>query len=152
MGEQGIEIGIPADNDGFVLMQCPLCGDLFKLRPQDVNDDDVLEIHCPLCGIVSESYFTQDVIEFALKKAANWGLDALYDELKSLERETKGKPVSIKTGRRPDHEHVSPLMPRIEALAGAVCETCGRPAKVSPLLLMSEYVCPCCGEVIFNDR
>ena len=31
-----MEITIPADNEGFVLFQCPLCGEFFKVNPTDV--------------------------------------------------------------------------------------------------------------------
>ena len=29
------EISIPADDQGFVLMQCPLCGEFFKIKPEE---------------------------------------------------------------------------------------------------------------------
>lgn len=28
-------ISIPTDSEGFVLFKCPLCGELFKLKPSD---------------------------------------------------------------------------------------------------------------------
>ena len=61
------EIAIPADNDGFALLQCNLCGEFFKLKPSDVQSDEVLNIWCPVCGLISDGYFTQDVIDLALK-------------------------------------------------------------------------------------
>ena len=48
------EIAIPADNDGFALLQCNLCGEFFKLKPSDVQSDEVLNIWCPVCGLISE--------------------------------------------------------------------------------------------------
>ena len=65
------EIAIPADNDGFALLQCNLCGEFFKLKPSDVQSDEVLNIWCPVCGLISDGYFTQDVIDLALKMATN---------------------------------------------------------------------------------
>ncbi|GAA0631149.1 hypothetical protein [Bifidobacterium pullorum] len=64
-------IEIPCDEDGFVLMQCPQCGEFFKLRPTDYESDDVLEVSCPACGIASENYLTEDVIELAMVVAKN---------------------------------------------------------------------------------
>ena len=49
MSEQIGVISIPADEDGFVLMQCPLCGEFFKLRAEDFEAEDVIEIWCPCC-------------------------------------------------------------------------------------------------------
>lgn len=62
------EVSIPADDQGFVLMQCPLCGEFFKIKPGDYHAEDVIEIWCPSCGLKAENYFTDDVIELALKR------------------------------------------------------------------------------------
>lgn len=40
--ELSFTIEIPCDDDGFVLMQCPQCGELFKLRLNDYESDEVL--------------------------------------------------------------------------------------------------------------
>lgn len=66
MEDFSFEISIPCDDDGFVLLQCPKCGEFFKLRPSDIESDEVLDIYCPLCGLSSEEYFTQDVIDLAI--------------------------------------------------------------------------------------
>lgn len=29
----------------------------------DIQSDEVIDIHCPLCGLISDNYFTEDVIE-----------------------------------------------------------------------------------------
>ena len=33
------EISIKSDNDGFILLQCSLCGEFFKLLASDLNND-----------------------------------------------------------------------------------------------------------------
>lgn len=138
-------IKIPCDEDGFVLLQCPQCGEFFKLRPNDYESDDVLEVCCPACGIVSDSYLTEDVVDLAMTIAKNKAFEAIRKEMKKLERQTKGKAVSFKAGRppRPDDEPV--LQPSIDALAITTCRHCGMQSKVSRLLSMSMYVCPLCG-------
>lgn len=45
------EISIKSDNDGFILLQCSLCGEFFKLLASDLNDDSTLNIWCPYCGL-----------------------------------------------------------------------------------------------------
>ena len=36
------EVSIPADDQGFVLMQCSLCGEFFKIKPEDYHAEDVI--------------------------------------------------------------------------------------------------------------
>lgn len=145
-------IEIPCDEDGFILLQCPQCGEFFKLKPNDYESDDVVEIHCPACGITSESYLTEDVVELALAIAKNKFNEAIHKEMKGLERKTKGGLVSIKAGKlpRPDDEPV--LQPSVDALAITSCSYCGKQSKVSRLLGMSVFVCPLCGVSNFNER
>lgn len=35
------EISVPTDNEGFVLMECPIYRNLFKLKPCDFQSDSV---------------------------------------------------------------------------------------------------------------
>ena len=39
-------ISIPTDEDGQVLLKCPVCNDLFKVDGTVFGDDSVFEIHC----------------------------------------------------------------------------------------------------------
>ena len=86
----------PYDDDGFVLMRCPKCGELFKLRPTDYGANDAVEICCPSCGGVSESYLTDDVIELAKAIAMNSVMESVHKGMKQLERRTCSKTVSFK--------------------------------------------------------
>ena len=82
-------ISIPADDDGYVLLQGEHCGTFFKATPSDIEDDGVLHIFCPSCGLVSDSYVTEDVIELARRMVENKVNDMLYDAFKDLERHNK---------------------------------------------------------------
>ena len=75
------EISIPSDNDGYVLLQCENCGEYFKCTPQDVESDEILNIYCPSCGLISESYFTEDVIQLANAMITNYIQDTLYAKI-----------------------------------------------------------------------
>lgn len=150
--EFNFTIEIPCDDEGFVLLQCPQCGELFKLRPSDYESDEVLEACCPACGIVSDSYFTDDVVELAKAMVKNQALKAIHDEFKRLERRTKGKAVSFKAGKAPKPDNEPVLQPSVDALSLVACEHCGGEAKVSRLLKMSTFVCPLCGVNNFNER
>lgn len=145
------EVQIPCDNDGYVLMQCPKCGSIFKLRPSDIYDDSVLQIWCPACGMISDSYFTDDVIDFAMVLAKNHLMDMLHEEMKNLERHTRGGSVSFKAGPKPKEDLPKPLMPAVAALIEVECDQCHKASKVQPLLALSKYNCPFCGVGGFND-
>lgn len=145
-------IQIPCDDDGFVLMRCPQCGELFKLRPADYEADDVAEVFCPSCGGVSESYLTDDVIELAEAIAMNSVMESIHKGMKQLERRTRSKTVSFKAGKPPKKETEPALKPSVDALTVATCESCSRQSKISPLLKMSAFICPFCGVSNFNER
>ena len=42
--EINMTIPIPADDDGYVLLQCEQCSTYFKATPSDLEDDGVLHI------------------------------------------------------------------------------------------------------------
>ncbi len=97
MGEEvTFQINIPSDEEGFVLLKCPLCGEVFKLQPGDLEDDSVFEIYCPACGLVSDSYITDDVIELGMIMVENYANDLMMKELKKLERHTKNSMLKFK--------------------------------------------------------
>ena len=72
-------ISIPSDEDGFVIMQCEHCGEFFKCTPADIESDEILFIYCPNCGLISDSYITDDVRELADTIAQNYANDLIYD-------------------------------------------------------------------------
>ena len=139
-------IPIPTDDEGYVLLKCQHCGTLFKLAPSDFKDDGVLHIFCPSCGLTSETYITEDVIELALKMAKNVAGDLIYNAFKDLERHSKRNSIiKFKAGKRPKHEPEDPIRSGIEALEITMFPCCGRTAKIKPLLKMTGAYCPFCG-------
>ena len=88
-------ISIPSDEDGCVLFQCPNCGELFKGAVDEYESDSVLDIHCPLCGLISDSFFTPDVIDLTLSKTANVVVTELEELLKKELSETGNDLVSL---------------------------------------------------------
>lgn len=139
------KITVPTDNEGFILLKCRHCGSYFKCMPDDIESDEILHIFCPSCGLISECYLTPEVIELAEKMTRNIAMDMTYEAVKALERETKGKPLSIKAGKRPKHEIVDPIRTGIEAMDIIEFDCCHRKAKVKPLLKMTGCYCPFCG-------
>lgn len=139
------EISIPSDDDGYILLQCEQCGEYFKITADDTQDDNLLEVYCPSCGLVSESYLTDDVIKLAQAMAQNYAMDMIYDAFKDMERKTKKGAVHFKAGKKPKHEDEHPIKSGIEALEIAGFRCCNRSAKIKPLLKMTGCYCPFCG-------
>lgn len=139
-----IEISIPTDDDGFVLLKCPKCGEYFKLPPSDIQSDEVLDIYCPQCGLVSENYLTEDVIELAQAKALNYLMEDFYGEMKKLERKTRNSLVKIKANK-PTKEEEIPIKSTIDSMEIVDFECCKRQGKIRHLLNYCGCYCPYCG-------
>ncbi|WP_414835615.1 hypothetical protein [Bacillus sp. Ba 3] len=99
-----------SDIEGFSSFKCSLCGEEFKLNTNQVQEDDVIELFCPNCGIPSPipAYYTTDIIEHAETIVMNEAMDMLNDLFKGFERTSKrnknitfkrGKPLPIKQPR-----------------------------------------------------
>lgn len=140
-----MEISVPADVDGYVLLKCSHCGTYFKATPSDLKDDGILEITCPSCGLTSDNYFTEDVLELAYSMVKNKVNDLIYDEFKKMERKFNKGLVTFKAGKKPTHEPENPIKSGIEALQITNFPCCNRSAKIKPLLKMSGCYCPFCG-------
>jgi hypothetical protein len=143
-------ISIPSDDDGYILLQCEHCGEYFKVTANDIRDDRVLNIYCPACGLESDSYITEDVIELAEVMATNYAQDLIYDELKKLEKQTRRSPVQFKIKSKPEYLYENPVRSGIEALQIVSFPCCHRRAKIKPLLKMSGCCCPFCGVKIYD--
>lgn len=145
MNEVKFEISIPTDNDGFILLQCQHCGTFFKIPADDLENDELLEIYCPSCGLISDSYLTDDVIDHAQAMVQNYAMDLIYDAFKDLEKRTRKRLVQFKAGKKPQSEDENPIKSGIEALEKARFDCCKKEAKIKPLLKMTGCYCPFCG-------
>lgn len=139
-----MKVEIPADNEGYALLQCSLCGDYFKITPHDYEDDGILELCCPNCGLISDGYFTEDVVELAMAIANNYAMDMIYQEMKKWERKFKGGLVTFKAGKKPKEKYESTIRATIEALTVHKYQCCDRSIKIKPLLKIAGSYCPFC--------
>lgn len=104
MDEQTFEISIPSDEDGYILLQCEHCGEYFKITAEDCNSDGILRLVCPACGLESENYFTQDVVDLALTITKNYAMDEIFNAFKDLEKSASNGLVKFEAGKKPKHE------------------------------------------------
>lgn len=146
------EISIPADNDGYSLLQCQLCGEFFKLIPGEVEEDDVIQLWCPCCGLVNENLFTDEVVELAMKITENKAMDMIFDEMKKWEKQFKGSIISFKAGKKTNRKEETPIIAGIENLEVQKYECCGRRAKIKPIVKMSGSYCPYCGVSYYGNK
>lgn len=144
MNDFSISISIPADDEGFVLLRCSRCGEYFKLPSDDIQGEELLDIYCPQCGLISEDYITDDVIELAQAKAINQLLDGFYNETKKLERKTRNSVVKIKANK-PEREEEIPIRSTIDSMEIVDFRCCERQAKIRHLLDYCGCYCPYCG-------
>lgn len=138
------EISIPSDNDGYVLLQCEHCGSFFKATPDDIEDDGVLQIFCPCCGLCSENHITEDVSELAETIISNQINQMIFKQFKDLERHSNNI-ISFKAGKKPHYKAEEPIRSGIDELKIVDFECCHRTAKIKPLLKMTGCYCPFCG-------
>lgn len=54
----------------FHLLKFSFCGEEFKFKTNEVQEEDVLELFSPNCGIPSpiSTYYTKDIMEHAVNE------------------------------------------------------------------------------------
>lgn len=147
MSERSTEISIPLDSDGFVSLECPFCEERFKLSAGEVQNDDVYEIHCPLCGLSDEpnSFWTTEAVEAARVVMENMARDVINEAMKGWERRSRSnKFMTFKAGLPIKHE---PEVVLIEdnSLEIHTFDCCHRSAKVKAIGEALILKCPYCG-------
>ncbi|MED4780956.1 hypothetical protein [Brevibacillus choshinensis] len=136
-----------SDIDGFNTFRCSLCTEEFKLQTDEVQEDDVLEIFCPNCGIPSpiSSYYTDDIIEHAQKIVMNEAIESINDMFKGLERKFRNnKHVTFKAGRPIATENPLPLYEQ-DNLEQINFLCCNKNAKLTLISKVINPYCPYCG-------
>lgn len=147
------EISIPSDDDGYILLQCQHCGTFFKCTVKDLEDDSIIQLHCPSCGLVSESYLTEEVINLASAMAENYAMDMIYNAFKKMEQHNSSKSmIKFSAGQKPKHKSEDPIRTGIDELTVKNYLCCNRSAKIKPILKMSGSFCPFCGVMSFADE
>lgn len=140
-----VTVELPIDEEGYSLLQCQYCGEFFKVTPSDAEDDGILNIYCPCCGLSSETYVTEDVLSLGEVKIKNKVELAIYEEFKKLERKTKNSLISFSAGKTPKPEYEEPLYSKLDATEIVRFDCCNRIAKIKPLLKITGCYCPFCG-------
>ena len=144
------QISIPSDDDGYILLCCEHCGTYFKIIASDIEDERLLHIFCPSCGLISDHYLTPEVIDLAGAIAHNYAMDMIHEAFKDLENSTRNSFLQVKAGPPPQHIRENPIRSGIEALEITKFKCCCRTAKIKPLLRMTGCYCPFCGVKVYE--
>lgn len=144
------DITIPTDEDGFVLLQCHICGEYFKLLASEVNDDSTINIWCPYCGLNRKQYAPNEVIDTSIKVAENELNEIIYNTFKKLEKETKNSLIQFKCNKKLELKDVPPIKVRIDNLELQNYKCCNSMAKIQPISKMCGSYCPICGGINYE--
>lgn len=146
MGEF-LSISIPLDEEGYMLMQCPVCGDYFKVRSEDYEADDVGELWCPMCGLKNDSFWPDEVVELAKAKALNQLMGDFEKEIAGIGRTLARQPfMKMTVSSHFDSEREGEMLPAVDAYEEVACRFCGRKEKLRPLPRYVGAFCAFCGE------
>ncbi|MFS7389074.1 TFIIB-type zinc ribbon-containing protein [Carnobacterium maltaromaticum] len=140
-------ISIPSDSDGFVILQCSLCSEFFKITPTDFEEESQLQIWCPSCGLNPESFLTNEVMDLAKRIVINSVSDLIDGFNKEMNGIFKSGNLRYKPGSKIKKEVINPIVSQLENLEINVYDCCHKVAKISPSLKMEGGYCPFCGEM-----
>ncbi len=83
---KNIEISILTDNDGYVLLKCLTCGEIFMLKPSDIEEESKIDIWCPKCGLKHDTYLDDEVYELTNRMVQNYVTDMLNVFTKNIKK------------------------------------------------------------------
>jgi len=146
MSDNVIKISIPLDDDGFLELECPFCGESFKLLGNDYEDEDIFQIFCPFCGLVDDKInyiMNKDFEDHITTLAENLAKDMINKSFKDMENRFRGsKNISFKKGNDLKMEKPKKLI-ALNDLIEYEMRCCDKQIKV-----VSENMgvfCPFCG-------
>lgn len=143
-----VKVSIPADDEGFVTLQCPFCSEHFKLDAGEIQDDSVIDIFCPLCGLKDEAsaFLTDDVREHMQQIAINMMNGMLNDWTRSLEKQFRGsKNMTFKAGKPLPHDEPKSLFEKECDMEIVELDCCKRKVKLKNPNVHGKVYCPYCG-------
>lgn len=141
-----LKMKVPADKDGFVNLKCPLCGEKFKLSVSVLEAEETLYIWCPGCGLISRSYYDDDVYSLAEAKAINIAEDKINNILKEFEGNTKNSIIQFQMSK-PEKMRENRLKTILDYSVLKACADCRGLFKIMSTLSISTYYCPICGGI-----
>ena len=147
-----VEISIPSDGEGYVLLKCPSCSEKFMLQVDDLKSDELIVIWCPKCGLTHDNYLDDDVLESANRLIKNQVVDLLNDFSQELEKNfSNSKNLNFKSSKQLKREPETSVHRKVGDYEVKKCYCCENIFKLSSLTLFEGGYCPVCGEILDED-
>lgn len=143
-----VKVSIPTDDEGFITFQCPFCSEHFKLDADEVQDDSVIDVFCPLCGLKDEAsaFITDEVREHMEQIAMNMMNGMINNFTKDLEKQFRGnKTINFKAGKPLPQDNPKLLFDKENNMNIIELECCKRKVKIKNNNIHSKVYCPYCG-------
>lgn len=153
MANKTFQISIPADEDGYVSFQCPHCEQRFKLNAGEIQDSEVINLFCPMCGLAHEvdHFYSKEVVEKAMSIAEQEAMDMVFDMFKGLERKSRGsKGIKFKAGKKPK-VHIKEIYENVDELIETTVKCCEKHIKVRELDNLVGIYCSYCGAKEYDE-
>ena len=136
---------VPTDDEGYLALQCPHCGDAFKIRGSDYQERELSDLYCANCGLSGEfgSFLPPDVIEAMQQAAMNHILPDLEKAVADLNK-TSGGLISIRAeiDKPPPADEIR----AVTDLAEAQLPCCETAVKLPFRNAAAVFYCPFCGQ------
>lgn len=143
-------IRIPSDNDGYILLKCPSCGEKFMLLEEDIEDDAVLDTWCPNCGLVHQEYFDDDTINLAERMIDNEAADIFNEFSATMKKSFKNSDIKVKIEKIKKEPEI-PIGRKTGDFEEKYYDCCKKKAKIGSLKKLEGGYCPFCGELVDGD-
>jgi len=143
-----ISIGIPADAEGYIVLQCPHCTATFKALAADLNEFEGDSITCVACGLSHEGaqfLLASEVGDVIQAEIQNLVAGMLNKFSADLERSVRGSQYLKVTATGMPTAHV-PQLRAITDLAEAEVLCCETKIKLEFSEAASLFYCPFCGQ------
>lgn len=119
------------------------------LKTCDIEDDQILDIWCPNCGLKHDQYLTDDFYDLANKVIENMVNESLTDFMKDLEKSFKNnKNIKFKANKKSKQKAEVPVGRDVGDFEKLYYNCCERYGKISSLRKFVGGYCPFCGEII----
>ncbi len=146
-----INVDIPADEDGYVLLQCDHCGEKFMLKVEDLEDESQIDIWCPNCGLITKNFFDDETELFIDKMAENLVIDIINESFENLEKSNKNSKNIKITGNKIPKNNVLPIGRSVGDFIETNYQCCHKTAKLKSIKKFEGGYCPFCGEMHYGD-
>lgn len=141
------KISIPCDNDGYLRLTCPACSEDFKVLCDDFQDDTVLELYCPYCGLSASTndYLPEDVMEAAYREAGNQAMKMIEKSLGKMTKELNKSGFIKAEIKSKFKENAKKELMAENNMKPIIFKCCEKEVRIQDSIPHSVFYCCYCG-------